>query len=182
MSYAVYPDAPGRCARTRGNAAEHTVGSCGWTAEWLRRMKLPRGRAVNIALSIVVPVVTQLALFAINIFVFQWGTALGPFLYVLPFLYIAVGFPFLWRALAWRALLAAIVYVPLMLVLMFFTVLALEHLMSILHEQRSSTRAEITGVLHREAARIRRASTPALCAGTPHERASPKKDAQHQWP
>jgi hypothetical protein len=45
-------------------------------------------------------------------------------------LYIAVGFPFLWRAFAWRALVAAIVYVPLMLALMFLTVLLLEGVMS----------------------------------------------------
>ena len=94
-------------------------------------MKWPRGRTVNIVSSILVPVGVQLALFVVNVFIFQWGTALGPFLYVFPIIYISVGFPFLWRALAWRALIAAIVYIPLMLVLMFLTAIALEHVMSV---------------------------------------------------
>ena len=94
-------------------------------------MKWPQGRGVNIVLSIAVPVATQLVLFVINVFVFRWGTALGPFLYVFPIIYIAAGFPFLWRALAWRAVVAAIVYIPLMLGLMFFTALVLETVMSL---------------------------------------------------
>jgi hypothetical protein len=93
-------------------------------------MRWPKGRTVNIVSSILVPVAIHLMLFVVNVFIFQWGTALGPFLYVFPIIYIAVGLPFLWRALAWRALLAAIVYIPLMLGLMFLTAIALENVMS----------------------------------------------------